>query len=111
MVKLNGAVTTFDGGVHKLKSCRENFEPIWSKGKFWDYRRNDRQFQLGDRVHLREWSRETGCHTGRELWFGVMGISECRDRPGYVLLSFGVDRVLVALNAAKENSDAGNIES
>ncbi|TFI58640.1 DUF3850 domain-containing protein [Sphingomonas parva] len=52
--------------VHELKCWPKFFEPIAQGRKRHDLRRvGDRDFQVGDRMILREFSPETGSYTGR----------------------------------------------
>lgn len=47
---------------HVLKSWPENFQPVLSLAKKCELRLNDRDYQVGDEIILREWIPE-----GREL--------------------------------------------
>ena len=50
--------------THELKLWSVFFEYTYRKP--FELRRNDRGFNLGDRLHLREWDRELRDYTGRE---------------------------------------------
>jgi hypothetical protein len=52
---------------HDLKCWPEFFAPIYAGMKNFDLRRNDRNYQIGDIVKLREWIPETHSYTGREV--------------------------------------------
>jgi hypothetical protein len=72
------------GKVHELKTWPEYFEMIFTGKKTFEVRKNDRGFQVGDILHLREYSMKTLSYTGREckreityiLYGGEWGISE-----------------------------------
>ena len=61
---------------HELKTWPEFFEAIIDGRKNFEVRRDDRGFQAGDHVYLREWDpSHGGRYTGRRI----------RARIGYVL--------------------------
>lgn len=41
--------------VHELKTWTDPFEAIWLAKKGFEFRRNDRNFHLGDYLLLKEW--------------------------------------------------------
>jgi hypothetical protein len=53
--------------IHELKSWPDFFEPVQSGAKQFELRRNDRKFQLGDILRLREWDEREERYTGREV--------------------------------------------
>jgi len=77
--------------THELKCWPSYFEPIRRNEKRFDVRRDDRGFQKGDTVRLREWDSKTQGYTGNDefrkikyiLTGGQFGIE-----PGYVVLGF-----------------------
>jgi len=75
---------------HELKTEPDVFEATWAGRKTAEYRRNDRNFGVGDQLILKEWSREGG-YTGREV---AAVISHVLEGPrfgvptGYAMLSF-----------------------
>lgn len=77
--------------THELKTRPAYFDAIRSRDKKFDVRRDDRGFQKGDTLVLREWSPERVGYTGNEerrtikyvLTGGQLGIE-----PGYVVLGF-----------------------
>jgi Domain of unknown function (DUF3850) len=63
--------------THELKTWPEFFEPISNGKKTAELRYNDRDYQVGDVLHLREWEpklgewdrhRGAGSYTGRQCW-------------------------------------------
>jgi hypothetical protein len=63
--------------IHELKTWCEPFEAVWSGLKTYEIRKNDRGFQHGDTLCLREWDRHTEQYTGRvvtaEVGFATEG--------------------------------------
>lgn len=59
---------------HELKIWREFFKPVADGSKTFEVRENDRGFQLGDEVELKEWdpvSEVLPDYTGRSLSFRI----------------------------------------
>lgn len=69
--------------THELKTFPSQFEPIWAGDKPFEIRLDDRAFQRGDDVVLREWDRDRTCfcgapheqdcekYTGRKILAGI----------------------------------------
>ena len=86
---------------HDVKCWPEYFEAVRDGRKPFDLRFNDRDYRVGDRLRLREWSPE-GDYTGRELSESITYIlvgpffnpSHDKVSPGltdgWVILGFGV---------------------
>lgn len=53
--------------THELKSWPDFFEPILSGAKKFELRINDRDFQVGHILRLREYDDRKGQYTGREI--------------------------------------------
>jgi hypothetical protein len=81
--------------THQLKTWPEYFDAILEGRKQFEYRRNDRNFQVGDFLCLREWKPEgfaddfgeriQGNYTGREIIRRVTYLLLTRD--GYAVMS------------------------
>ena len=80
--------------THELKTWPVYFRELVSGAKTFEFRKNDRHFQRGDVLHLREWDKEeshidTLRYTGRDLWFEITyvltGIEGLQD--GYAVLA------------------------
>lgn len=50
--------------VHSLKIWPEFFQSLKTGKKTWEVRKNDRNFEVGDHLLLREWDTEIGTYTG-----------------------------------------------
>jgi hypothetical protein len=76
--------------LHKLKTWPEYFAPLWEHRKCFELRADDRAFDVGDDLQLREWSRAIGDYTGRYVEVRVTFI--LRDfpglQPGYCILGW-----------------------
>lgn len=66
---------------HVLKSWPEFYAPLVHGDKTFDLRKNDRNFQIGDTILMREWDPlderspgERGKHTGRFARFRIVHI-------------------------------------
>lgn len=75
---------------HKLKVWPEYFEALIDGTKTAEVRKDDRDYKVGDLLHLREWNPETESYTGREAAARVTHLVRGPHVPdGYVLLSLG----------------------
>ena len=52
---------------HELKTWPEYFGAVLDGSKTFEARFDDREFEVGDTLHLREWDPETEAYTGREM--------------------------------------------
>lgn len=52
---------------HELKTWPSFFEAVWDGTKPWEYRRNDRDYQIGDILILKEWCPEKQQYSGRTI--------------------------------------------
>lgn len=53
--------------LHELKTWPEYFQPVKAGVKTFEGRVDDRNFQVGDRLLLREWDPKIKHYTGRKL--------------------------------------------
>lgn len=57
--------------THTLKCWPEYFEALANGTKKFEFRQNDRDFQVGDILVIQEYLQNKMCYTGRELRFEV----------------------------------------
>lgn len=75
---------------HELKSWPASFQGVWDGVKLAELRRNDRDYQAGDTLTLREWQPDItgGTYTGRMVRRRIIDVADVGNwAPGYVLLS------------------------
>lgn len=70
--------------IHGLKILPEFFEAITSGRKRFEIRKNDRGFQIGDQLILREWTGEK--YTGDSYKAEITYITDYMQHDGYVVL-------------------------
>lgn len=76
------------GMTHTLKTWPEPFDAVNLLDKTFEIRKDDRNYQLGDRLILQEWIPETETYTGREIEFRVTFIGRGAPYPeGYACMS------------------------
>lgn len=52
---------------HELKTHPTPFKALWDGKKTFEYRVNDRNYQEGDTLRLREWAPMSGRYSGYEI--------------------------------------------
>lgn len=57
--------------THELKCWPEYYELCLSGAKPFEIRLNDRDYQQGDSIFMREWDPDTSQYTGRSAFFSV----------------------------------------
>ncbi|WP_332237898.1 ASCH/PUA domain-containing protein [Sporolactobacillus sp. KGMB 08714] len=72
--------------THSLKIEPEYFEPVISGAKPFEIRFNDRNFQAGDSVILKEYVPDSG-YTGRHVSRQIGYITDFEQKEGYVVFS------------------------
>jgi len=86
------------GRQHELKCWPEFFREIRVGMKRFELRRNDRNFQVGDVLYLREWDPSTSKYSGHECLVDVMyiiddstpcAVSDMGLQPGFCIMSIG----------------------
>jgi len=60
--------------IHDLKCWIDPFEEIRSGKKKFEYRLNDRNYEVGDELHLNEWDPVLKKYTGRYVYKRVTSI-------------------------------------
>ena len=73
---------------HELKCWPKYFPAIWERRKNFEIRKNDRNFAVGDELHLREWDPATNEYTGARTTRRVTYVTDFPTglRDGYVAL-------------------------
>lgn len=85
--------------THELKVWPEFFESLIAGTKNFELRKNDRGFQPGDQLWLREWNPKTLAYSGRDVRKRINYVLDHRAgagcaaefglMPGYAILSLG----------------------
>lgn len=76
--------------LHELKTWPMYFDAVLSGRKTFEIRKNDRGFEPGDVLILREYLAETdepGRYTGRELRRRISYITDFAQQPGFVVMA------------------------
>lgn len=78
--------------IHELKTWPEFFAPLFAGEKTFEVRKNDRDFQPGDQLRLREWQ-PTDFHEGMAPVEGKYTGAEVEVTITYVMRGgrFGID--------------------
>ena len=78
--------------THSVKIWPEYFNAVCNLTKKHEIRRDDRDYQVGDLVILREWNHTTEEFTGKEQGVEITYVSRgfTGIEPGYVVFSFRV---------------------
>jgi hypothetical protein len=80
---------------HNLKTWPDVFEATWNGSKTYEYRKNDRDFEVGDNVILEEFIPVGERYTGRQIACIITYISKGPEwdiREGFVVFSIDVYR-------------------
>lgn len=77
--------------THEMKTWPRFFGAVMSGAKTFEARRDDRGFEVGDRLMLREWDPETQAYTGASLGRYVTYILRGTEHvaPGFCILALG----------------------
>lgn len=74
--------------THDMKLLRQYFQPVWEGKKTFEIRINDRDYQVGDRIILREY--DSGLYCGRSVSGVIEYITDYGQTPGMVVFSFSI---------------------
>lgn len=75
--------------IHELKILPPHYGPVSRRLKTAELRKNDRNYEIGDHLHLMEWGGTD--YTGRRIMAVVRHVADVGAlAPGYVLLSIEV---------------------
>lgn len=80
--------------VHELKIWPEYFQQIWSEDKTFEVRKNDRNFNVGDYLLLKEYCPKEQKYTGNQIFKEITYILNDKNycKEGYVILAIGRTR-------------------
>lgn len=83
--------------THELKTVQPYFEKIWGAEKTFEVRENDRDFQSGDVVRLKEYDPETDTYSGREVRVRISYVLSNYEaiKTGYVVFGFHISDWIV----------------
>lgn len=74
--------------VHHLKCVEPHFSNVVQGNKFFEIRKDDRAYKVGDVMHLMCYDAENKAYNGDETYVYVTYIMTLEDiAPGYVLMS------------------------
>jgi hypothetical protein len=88
--------------THDLKIWPEFFADVASGKKAYEIRINDRGFQEGDVLLLREWDPKTKAYTGSEVRAKVVNITQGKTEPLYLIFPSNVCVMGIKLLGAQE---------
>lgn len=71
--------------THELKITPEYFQDIQYRVKTFEIRYNDRNYQIGDVLLLREFNKHSG-YTGQSVSVTVTYITDFQQKDGYVVM-------------------------
>lgn len=74
--------------IHNLKINKEFFSPVVEQIKTFEIRRNDRGFQVGDKIELNEWDDRNKEYTGKKVNGEITYITDYEQKENYVVFSF-----------------------
>lgn len=72
--------------VHDLECWLPYFYDVQRGVKNFEIRRNDRDYQVGDVLRLREWMQDGHYYTGRKIEVLVKYITDFEQQPGFVVM-------------------------
>lgn len=78
--------------THEIKTWPDYFEAVVLGLKTFEIRKNDRDYQVGDVLVLREWNRETGEYSGRWAEARIDYLTDFGQPAGQVVMSIRLRR-------------------
>jgi len=82
--------------IHELKTWPEYFDAVWTNKKNFEVRKNDRGYQIGDLLLLREYNPAPGLasgeYSGREILAIVRYLCQLPHQPDNVGMTIDVIR-------------------
>ncbi len=83
--------------THELKTLPKYFVAVAAGRKTFEIRKNDRNFQVGDKVILKEWD---GIYTGQQIEAFIIYMTDYEQKENYVVFSM---QVIVPESEGDEN--------
>lgn len=93
---------------HSIKILPEYFEAVIKGHKNFEVRKNDRNYQVGDRVILKE--HDSDYFTGREVVAEIIYVTDYEQQEGYVVFGFkklGIVRGAVVKSTSPQHQKVG----
>lgn len=75
--------------LHELKTIQPYYDALESGAKTFEIRFNDRDYQVGDQLRLREYDPDTDSYTGSSVYATVTYVTDFQQQAGYVVLGIG----------------------
>ncbi len=73
--------------IHELKTWPAYFDSVAEGRKTFEIRKDDRGFNPGDVLELREFIPDQNRFTGRSTWRVVTYITDFEQKPGFVVMA------------------------
>lgn len=73
--------------IHKLKIQPQYFIEVCTGKKSFEIRKNDRNFQVGDKLLLKEFESETRSYTGRVIERKITYITDYAQQDDYIVMA------------------------
>ena len=78
--------------IHDLKILPEYFEAVLNGSKTFELRKDDRDIQVGDVLHLKEYDKTNGLYTGqmiiKKVLYILRNVPEYGLKEGYCIIGF-----------------------
>jgi hypothetical protein len=72
--------------VHDLKTWPEYFQAVRRGDKTFEIRKNDREYEVGDILRLREWEPRKEDYTGEMIYAYVSYITDYEQKDDYIVM-------------------------
>jgi len=72
--------------THEVKAWPAFFGPVQDGSKPFEIRKNDRDYQVGDTLHIREWCPKKRDYTGHECWRVICYVTAWQQIKNHVVM-------------------------
>lgn len=86
LAKLKARLVRVEIVVHRVKLLTEYYPAAESNLKMFEIRKNDRDYQVGDRLTMERWCPSLDKSLGEYLERQIIYITDFMQKPGYVVL-------------------------